>query len=173
MAKGAAPIEKNVIVIDQQGNVYEPTWPKRAKGLVKSGRAHWVEGKERTICLVCPPESYLEEQTMSEHIIENNEINQTNQPTERTTAADLPTPREIFDQIVALQKAMTENSFNSMHRLPEALNSIFDGQEYEDGESVQDMVDNVTTVFMQREGNLQILLGMYQKMYEDALKRIG
>ena len=30
------PIEKNVIVVDEQGNEYEATYPKRAKGLVKN-----------------------------------------------------------------------------------------------------------------------------------------
>ena len=39
--KGAKPIEKNVIVVDEQGNEYEATYPKRAKGLVKSGRARY------------------------------------------------------------------------------------------------------------------------------------
>ena len=34
---------KNVEVVDEAGNVYEPTWPKRAKGLVKNGRARFVD----------------------------------------------------------------------------------------------------------------------------------
>ena len=28
------PIEKNIVVVDEQGNEYEATYPKRAKGLV-------------------------------------------------------------------------------------------------------------------------------------------
>lgn len=31
------PIEKNIHVVDERGNVYEATWPKRARGLVKHG----------------------------------------------------------------------------------------------------------------------------------------
>ena len=53
---------KNISVIDMQGNVYEATWPKRAKGLVKKGRARFVD--ENTICLACPPD-HMEEQNMS------------------------------------------------------------------------------------------------------------
>ncbi len=48
-----APIEKNVNVVDESGNGYESTWPKRANGLVKKGRARWLDGQ--TICLTCPP----------------------------------------------------------------------------------------------------------------------
>lgn len=44
---------KNIAVIDAQGNKYEATWPKRAKGLVKSGRARFVN--KTTICLARPP----------------------------------------------------------------------------------------------------------------------
>ena len=42
-------MEKNIAVIDAEGNVYEATWPKRARGLVKSGRARFVN--QNTICL--------------------------------------------------------------------------------------------------------------------------
>lgn len=51
--KGEAPIEKNVLVSDEQGNTYEPTYFRRAKGLVKHGRARWMG--ENHICLSCPP----------------------------------------------------------------------------------------------------------------------
>ena len=66
--KGATPIEKNVIVVDEQGNEYEATYPKRAKGLVKNGRARFLD--EHTICLACPPDQMnLEDKTMSEQIV--------------------------------------------------------------------------------------------------------
>lgn len=53
---------KNISVIDMQGNVYEATYPKRAKGLVKNGRARFVD--ENTICLASPPD-HMEEQNMN------------------------------------------------------------------------------------------------------------
>ena len=56
------PIEKNVLVVDEQGNEYEATYPKRAKGLVKKGRARFIE--ENKICLACPPNEYLEDKDM-------------------------------------------------------------------------------------------------------------
>ena len=52
--RGMIPIEKNIIVVDDNGTVFESTWLKRANGLVKKGRARWLD--EQTICLACPPE---------------------------------------------------------------------------------------------------------------------
>lgn len=49
VTEGGSPIEKNVRVTDMHGNEREPTWPKRAKGLVKKGRAYRLA--ENHICL--------------------------------------------------------------------------------------------------------------------------
>lgn len=59
-------MEKNIAVIDEKGNVYEATWPKRARGLVKHGRARFVN--PNTICLARPP-VYAEGKCM-EHTVE-------------------------------------------------------------------------------------------------------
>lgn len=56
-------MEKTVRVLDEQGNLLEATYPKRAKGLVKYGRARFVD--EQTICLTCPPNRFLEETKMT------------------------------------------------------------------------------------------------------------
>lgn len=60
---------KNIAVIDEQGNRYEATWPKRARGLVKSGRARFVD--EKTICLARPPDK-SEDETMSKNMGSNS-----------------------------------------------------------------------------------------------------
>ena len=86
------PIEKNIIVVDEQGNEYEATYPKRAKGLVKNGRARFID--ENTICLACPPNTELEDKNMSEN----------------TTTIEQPlTAREIFEKITELQRLITES----------------------------------------------------------------
>ena len=64
------PIEKNIIVVDENGKQYESTYLKRAKGLVKNGRAHFAE--ENKICLMRPPENYLEDKDMAEINKEKN-----------------------------------------------------------------------------------------------------
>ena len=50
---------KPIHVVDDSGKQYEPTHPKRAKGLVKKGRARFIGGD--TICLVTPPDHDFEE----------------------------------------------------------------------------------------------------------------
>lgn len=60
---------KTVIVIDEQGNKLESTYPKRAKGLIKNGRARVVD--ENTICLVDLPKHII----LEENKMNNNNIN--------------------------------------------------------------------------------------------------
>ena len=66
-AKGMIPIEKNIIVTDEQGNILEATYPKRAKGLVKNGRARYID--ENTICLACPPVNMEDKRLRQKHNI--------------------------------------------------------------------------------------------------------
>ena len=61
--------KKTVIVIDEQGNKLESTYPKRAKGLIKNGRARVVD--ENTICLVGLPKHII----LEENKMNNNNIN--------------------------------------------------------------------------------------------------
>ena len=141
--KGATPIEKNVIVVDEQGNEYEATYPKRAKGLVKNGRARFVG--ENKICLACPPDTILEEEKM-----ENNKL----------------TVSDIFEQITLLQKQLTESSYTSLHRLTDAL-SAFEGED--ESETRFEHITDVCDVFRTRELNIRRMLEMYERMYDDLM----
>ena len=137
------PIEKNVIVVDEQGNEYEATYPKRAKGLVKNGRARFVG--ENKICLACPPDKISEENKMEENKL---------------------TAKEIFVQLTILQKQLTENSQTSLHRLGDALSTF----ESENVEVSCDQIAEVCDVFKTRELTLLKMLEMYERMYNDIQK---
>ncbi|WP_429149553.1 hypothetical protein [Anaerotaenia torta] len=63
---GRTPIIKNIIVIDEQSTQYNSTYLRRAKGLVKNGRAYWVD--DNTICLLCPPLNETEDLLMDKNI---------------------------------------------------------------------------------------------------------
>ena len=65
--KGEIPMEKNVVVLDEQGKKIGMTYPKRARGLVKKGRARCVDAC--TICLACPPDMDLEDIRMNDNNI--------------------------------------------------------------------------------------------------------
>ncbi len=144
------PIEKNIIVVDEQGNEYEATYPKRAKGLVKNGRARFVD--ENKICLACPPDKILEGEKMS-----NNTNNQSEQKVNGITE------QQIFEQITLLQKQLTENSYTSLHRLGDAL-STFESENVEDS---GEQISEICNVFYTRELTLLKMLEMYEKMYND------
>ena len=69
--RGGIPITKNIRVTDTQGNEYEATYPKRAKGLVKTGRARFID--EGTICLLdARPSNHLEDEMDNMNF--NNEL---------------------------------------------------------------------------------------------------
>ena len=70
--RGRTPIEKNILVTDANGNQIGSTYPKRAKGLVKSGRAEYVGDCEiRLLQALSPtviPKHITEEHKMSKVI---------------------------------------------------------------------------------------------------------
>ena len=156
-AKGMTPIEKNVNVVDEQGNTYEATYPKRAKGLCKNGRARFID--ENTICLACPPIKETEDNKMSENIIVEEVKIDNVEP-----SVQAPTAKEIFDKIVELQKQLTESSFHSLHRLEDAITSICDN---EAADNKSEQIKEVCSVFKMRENTLTLLLETYRKMYDD------
>ncbi len=135
--KGATPIEKNVIVVDEQGNEYEATYPKRAKGLVKNGRARFVG--ENKICLACPPEHFWEENKMEENKL---------------------TAREIFEVIDALTKESghMENALKQLETVrSEGIGDI----------GAQARAQAIAKAVECRETTIQKVLSMYMKMYDD------
>ena len=112
---------------------------------MKNGRARFID--ENTICLACPPNEYLEDNEME---------NITNKLTER----------DIFEQVVALQKQLAENNNFSLHRLDETISSLCFGE----GENKVEQISEICNVFSQREHNIRLLIDFYNKMYDDVKK---
>ena len=166
ITKGATPIIKNIIVVDEQGKNYGATYPKRAKGLVKNGRARFVD--ENTICLACPPDINLEENKMTTNI--ENTVNTT----------PVLTAKEIFDQIVVLQ-----NMLPSLSHLTSAVEAIYNGEDESINTDDEDNRNDDTSVFKTksvtclveafstREETYRKILGMYEEMYDDLTSGIS
>ncbi len=154
------PIEKNIIVVDENGNEYEATYPKRAKGLVKHGRARFIN--ENTICLACPPEKETEDNKMSDNRSANENIELINSNT--TDTPEKLTAKDIFDRISELQKQITENSYYSLHRLDDCFTSLYD---HEGVSATGEEIEEVCSVFKEREKTLMKMLEIYERMYED------
>ena len=168
-------MEKNVVVIDEQGNKIGATFPKRAKGLVKKGRARFVD--ENTICLACPPKEFLEDNKMNNNInesvekiiintIEENDISE--EDIDETEVKPL-TSREIFEQIKKLQEDKLKSPLNSFDKLAGTVGMIFD-QEAQENEDRVKVVELLTDAFNSREETTWKILKLYEKMQEDVAK---
>ena len=135
------PIEKNIIVVDEQGNEYEATYPKRAKGLVKSGRARFVD--ENKICLACPPNFDLEDKRMTE---------------ERKTES-IYNIEYILSQIAKIQE-QTEYLNIAIEKLSQMGDVEGNMQCQANAQAIEDIVRC-------RETTNQQILSLYEKMYDD------
>ena len=145
-----APIEKNVRVFDEQGNEYEATYPKRAKGLVKNGRARFVG--ENTICLACPPDKIMEEKTM-----EN-----TNKNIANGVVNGKPTMAYILEQLEMLK----END-GFLDKALEKLTNVKSGGPGDIGAQAQ--AKALKDAIVAHETTRQQLIALYGKMYDDIM----
>ena len=178
--KGMTPIEKNIIVVDEKGNKYEATYPKRAKGLVKNGRARFIN--ENTICMLCPPKIKLEDNYMSENK-KIDSINNTNIPNNSGT------PEEVADAISnSLNSTSDQQSSEklTMDYLLGKLEEISLGQSFvtdaisELGKmksggpgdvGTQEQAKAVGEIIKAREMTNQKLIALYEKMYDDLTSK--
>lgn len=150
------PIEKNVIVVDDTGKVYEATYPKRAKGLVKNGRARFID--EHTICLACPPKNELEDSTMSEN------KNITTAKTENTAPAKVTSEKFTMDYCL--------EQIENIRVQTEYLNTVFAELSKVKAEGPgdtcgQERAKALGDVVRCRETTNQRLITFYEKMYDD------
>lgn len=147
--QGMIPIEKNIIVVDEKGNKYETTYPKRAKGLVKSGRAHYIG--ENKICLLRPPNLKLEDNDMS-----------SNKNTEKFTID------YVLKQIENVQGQFLDlkNTINNIGCVEDSDRTGEENTTVHDEVAIK-KVTALTEVFHHREESLQKLLELYSKMYDD------
>jgi len=161
-AKGMIPIEKNIIVTDEQGNILEATYPKRAKGLVKNGRARYID--ENTICLACPPMN-MEDKNMSE----NTENKSVNQPEEIIETEKLATDGNKFTLnyvLEQIEKIASETQY--LNNVVENLGKMtLDFSEEYNYEAYKSQAEALGDAVRCRETTNQQLLRFYEKMYDD------
>lgn len=103
ITEGEIPIEKNISVVDEQGNEYEATYPRRAKGLVKSGRARFIS--ENRICLASPP-AKLSEVNKMENI--NNTANTQEVKEETAIVKEAPAAEKLASSKYTLDYALQQ-----------------------------------------------------------------
>ena len=171
------PIEKNIIVVDEQGNEYEATYPKRAKGLVKNGRARFID--ENTICLACPPNTKMEDNDMSENIkinpTNNNTSNSktTKEVTETTAVSPTPTTNQSSEKLTMdyLLGKLEEISLGQAF-LTDAISELGKMKSGGPGDvGTQEQAKALGEIIKAREATNQKLIALYEKMYDDLKPR--
>lgn len=158
------PITKNIRVVDENGNEYEATYPKRAAGLVRHGRARFTAPD--TICLACPPNIEPNENTedikMSENTV-NSAIEQIVEETaaEKKAAAPQITLLDLLERIdrIAAQTDYLMQALEQLQAMPpsDGLGDI----------AGQAKAQAVADIVRCRETTNQRILQMYETMYAD------
>ena len=163
--RGMTPIEKNIAVVDEQGNEYEATYPKRAKGLVKNGRARFIA--ENKICLACPPDKNLEENNnMSDKC--TTELEQQETRIEKGEAADKYTLAYALEQ---LEKLAASDSF--FREAMEALKTATTTNTVTPcGGSADAIAKAVQNAIQAHETTNQKLVEFYSKMVDDLKPKV-
>lgn len=151
-----APIEKNVIVTDENGKIYETTYLRRAKGLVKNGRARFLN--ENTICLACPVAEMTEDKFMSEN--SNNKI--------QAQSNEIPETLSVEYVLKRIDKIIDDTAY--IHDIIEKLGeNQFNAETGHNGGyiGIQSRNDALAKVVMCRETTNQQILKFLEKMYDD------
>lgn len=159
------PIAKNIIVVDEFGKKYTSTYAKRAKGLVKNGRARWLDGN--TICLVCPPDILnLEDDDMSNNAENMETINTVCEKEELKNEQLAVTTVDILNRIdmIIAQGNDLQNVVTQIQNLP--INDSPYG-----GEDGAQRAKAISSIYTTRETTNQKLIDLLNKMYNDIAQK--
>lgn len=162
---------KNIIVIDEHGKKYGTTYPKRAKGLVKQGRARFQAQNVLCLmhCLACPPDQDLEDKNMSEQTIENKMME--TETMERDTVSEASANTDADTHAADGQSKYTmEYCLEQIERigrqteyLNQAISELRQMEDSSGGEKAMALGNIVAC----RETTNQQMLRFYEKMYDD------
>lgn len=148
---------KNIIVVDEHGKKYGTTYLKRAKGLVKQGRARFLA--QNMLCLACPPDQNLEDNTMSEQTIEN------------IAAENNSAENEKESMVQGKSKYSMEYCLEQIERIGDQtkyLNQVIEElRQMENNNSCETKARAFGDIVKCRETTNQQMLRFYEKMYDD------
>lgn len=162
--RGGHPLQKTVQVVDEAGIRYEATWEKRARGLVKNGRARFID--ENTICLACPPNK---QNIISEDMkMTNTEtIKETTLTSEATTANGAASTKKYSLEYALEQIEKIANETSHVHEAISSIATMKSEATMSRGGSADEMAKTVAEVIRCRETTNQKLIGFYTSMVDD------
>lgn len=151
-------------------NEYEATYPKRAKGLVKKGRARFVS--ENRICLACPPNLNLEDNNKmaepengknAEKAAINNDVSKIAPPSP-PGHAEAGLPKLTLDYLLSqIEKIAAQTDY-----LNQAISELRQMATTGPGDiGTAGKAEALHKVVTCRETTNQGLLRFYEKLYDD------
>ena len=144
------PITKNIKVVDEQGNEYEATYPKRAKGLVKQGRARFID--ESTLCIACPPN------------MEDNIMTDINDPRSNGPRPITPGLNEAVDSASLFRVLNSiENLISNADYIKEAIHNL---KEMDNEDIIEYQTDALLNIVRAREETNREALNVLKKLVE-------
>lgn len=167
---------EKINVTNEAGNVIGFTYPKRGKGLIKKGRARYVD--EKTICLACPAEN-TEDKIMSDIKIDK-QTGEVIENTKNSAIPDIPvngaipeipvnTKNENEMPTLAYILERIESIANDTKYIHEALSQLSELKTAGPGDICgQSKADAIAHVVDAREETNRKLLAFYEALYKDV-----
>ncbi len=153
--------KKTVVVIDEYGNKLESTYPKRAKGLVKSGRARYVDENTILLLTVLPINKNLEEKNMN-----NNEI-KTNVVEEPKTITMEYIINKIDEIIIMNRATLIRDDLAEFSNVPGTKNPI--QSICETNNKMIDLLKEMLNSVVNKKTNEEVILEGYMKILSEAM----
>lgn len=168
--QGRTPITKNVRVVDGAGNPLQSTYRKRALGLVKHGRARFIDPD--TIELTRPPDPQGEETIMQTQ--SQDQDTTTTAPfgvNSGSPASQTPSSRPVAasDILERIDMLIAETAYlrESVHALKQ-IESAGVGDAGSRGDiGTQAKATAIASVVEQREQTNQKMIALLDRMYDD------
>ena len=152
-------------VTDTEGNELSPTYKRRARGLVKAGRAIWTGPEESEICLSDPPENIPEDNKMDNAQTAENRVTELTVEDYKELHENRLTPELILER-------MEQVRLDCQH-IYEALEMMRDFKINESpngGIGDAERAKAITAIVRCRETTLQKELDLLGKMYDDLMR---
>lgn len=170
--RGRIPITKNIIVLNEAGELLASTYPKRARGLIKNGRARFIDAQ--TICLLACPSDETEDTDMDyqDPIFDGLNVEpqedrhqegrrEAEQPESRQSGIpQKPTMQYVLQQI---DRILDETAY--LHRAIESIQTM--EIQAVGGAPTDGRPEALSTIVRERESTNRQILSLLQRMYED------
>ncbi|MEG0771444.1 MAG: hypothetical protein RR436_06065 [Clostridia bacterium] len=172
-------MNKNIIIVDENGKEIGTTYAKRAKGLVKNGRARFIS--ENKIILACPTNIKLEDKKMFDKFREkdslekNSDIKDTistpnfnptefaNSDAKNDQLTDEKEPCNFTISYILNQLNLISSQTDYLNNAITEIGNIKDTENSSSGEKAKAIAEIIKC----KETSNQQLIALYEKMYDD------